>query len=388
MEEGIDVPECDAVFDFDNATTSRQQQQRAGRARAKLASYAYLVGAGSDEEKQYNNLRGWNAMAKRLLTERDSTTGEVRRRPSPPTPCAAAAWAEIKDRVVTTYTEDGQECARYPCERCFKVLQDVYVLHVPLKHGDDAHEFDLTGDGEHFTAKEKGAHNFRMERSRRAGASVFSCQLRLPAIKLCCADVGRDLPNELPATEFISSKDEARFLAAQEGVQYLVSIGALDQHLHVVGRHEALRQLREAVGATRRRSTRANKYALHVKAPFARELPTLLRHAPDSDEHGHSIVWCHPMVIDGVPVDVGLLFRDRCPVRELLVHRRHPCLLQPLHGPRLQPCLSGLGKRALALPHTALALPPLAHCMAWNRLHDPCALSRGRWARRTISDNV
>jgi len=37
IEEGIDVPECDAVVDFDAAGTSRSLQQRAGRARAKGA---------------------------------------------------------------------------------------------------------------------------------------------------------------------------------------------------------------------------------------------------------------------------------------------------------------------------------------------------------------
>ena len=38
VEEGMDVPECDLVIDFDKAMTSREQQQRSGRARAHLAT--------------------------------------------------------------------------------------------------------------------------------------------------------------------------------------------------------------------------------------------------------------------------------------------------------------------------------------------------------------
>lgn len=90
LEEGIDVPECDAVVDFDGATTSRQFQQRGGRARAaKNASYAHLLCTNSTDsngydEQGYRNMLGWNEMTVRLLAHAPD------RQPPPPRPAAQA----------------------------------------------------------------------------------------------------------------------------------------------------------------------------------------------------------------------------------------------------------------------------------------------------------
>lgn len=47
VEEGIDVPECDAVISFDHAITSRELQQRRGRARASNSAYVSMLSRGN-----------------------------------------------------------------------------------------------------------------------------------------------------------------------------------------------------------------------------------------------------------------------------------------------------------------------------------------------------
>ena len=47
VEEGIDVPECDAVISFDHAITSRELQQRHGRARAPNSAYLSMLPRGN-----------------------------------------------------------------------------------------------------------------------------------------------------------------------------------------------------------------------------------------------------------------------------------------------------------------------------------------------------
>ena len=70
--------------------------------------------------------------------------------------------------------------------------------------------------------------------------------------------------------------------------------------VQVVGRAEALHQLREMAGAGKRRSsTRANKYALHVKEAYVRELPALFSTPPSVDAAGSLHVWCHPLTVGG-----------------------------------------------------------------------------------------
>jgi hypothetical protein len=99
----------------------------------------------------------------------------------------------------------------------------------------------------------------------------------------------------------------------------------------VVGRHQALQQLREKAGAGKRRSsTRANKYDLHVKEVYVRELPARFRTLPSADAAGNLSVWCHPLTIDETPTGLALLFSGACPVGELVVGsegRRQRCVL-------------------------------------------------------------
>ena len=296
LEEGINVPDCDAVVDFDGATTSRGLQQRSGRARAKKATYIHLT--SSDEaEREYENLLGWNRLNKQLLAN-----GGRRQTPTPP--CAEAARREIgrdgEMACVRTYHDDGRSIALLPLRRCKELLSEVYVKKfMVVRPGDAPFELDLASDGSHFTDKERPGGNFNLkpvvEGDQKQG---FSCALRLPGVSLCSVDVGDKLPITLPRTEKRLSKADAKHYAALEGVRYLRLIGVLDEHLMVVGRAEAIRKLREEAGGGRRRSsTRANKYMLHVKEPVVRELPALLGSPPAADAKGGLTVWCHPMVV-------------------------------------------------------------------------------------------
>ena len=68
VEEGMDVPECDLVIDFDKAMTSREQQQRSGRARAHLATYVTFIPGGDDKLlRQHAQLNAWNVLTREVL---------------------------------------------------------------------------------------------------------------------------------------------------------------------------------------------------------------------------------------------------------------------------------------------------------------------------------
>ena len=75
----MDVPECDLVIDFDKAMTSREQQQRSGRARAHLATYVTFIPGGDDKLlRQHAQLNAWNVLTREFSTEKGQTSG-VRR---------------------------------------------------------------------------------------------------------------------------------------------------------------------------------------------------------------------------------------------------------------------------------------------------------------------
>lgn len=86
------------------------------------------------------------------------------------------------------------------------------------------------------------------------------------------------------------------------------------------------------MGAGKRRSsTRANKYAQHVKEAYVRALPALFITPPSTDAAGGLSVWCHPLTMDGASTGLALLLSGKCPVRELLVgpeRQRQLCVLE------------------------------------------------------------
>lgn len=182
LEEGIDVPACDAVIDFDGAQTSRGWQQRKGRARASNAYFAYTLDCSDEEtrllgDQRVQRLQEWQNLAVRQLSGAD--------RPPPPTPSAAECAARISERVVRPLRPDGDEVhdgAMLPIERCKQKLQRVYCETMfVLRPGDTPFEVDFTADGSHFTAKEKKGGNFVY--SKVDGG--FCCQLELPQVLLC-----------------------------------------------------------------------------------------------------------------------------------------------------------------------------------------------------------
>jgi ERCC4-related helicase len=237
LEEGIDVPECDAVIDFDGATSTRQGQQRKGRARAKNASYAYLVASDKAPElrRNYENVRRMNEMTVERIARRSE-------RPSPQMLSAKEARMRIARECVRTKGPDGRACALLPIERCKTLLDHVYyVQKFHLQPGAPGFELDLSADGTHFTSKEKGANNFQMIPIKQpTGETLFSCALHLPGVLLCSAEVGAQLPMWLPPTNPYRAKKDAIAHAALEGVEYLLSIGVLNAHLQVSRRRRLL----------------------------------------------------------------------------------------------------------------------------------------------------
>lgn len=230
LEEGIDVPECDAVIAFDDSTSTRQGQQRKGRARAKNASHAYFVTADDEQavRQVYQNIRLMNEMTVESIARRSTD------RPPPMMPSAEMARKQVEGKCVRTKWPDGRACALLPLERCKPLLDDVYCIQkLCVQKGDPGFEFDLTADKTHFTAKPKGADNFHVVTS--ADGKGFTCELHLPGIlePYCSAEVADNLPTTLPISEAQKSKAKAIDHAALEGVKYLRSIGVLDEHLKV-----------------------------------------------------------------------------------------------------------------------------------------------------------
>ena len=97
------------------------------------------------------------------------------------------------------------------------------------------------------------------------------------------------------------------------GVRYLLIIGVLDASFEVMGRSDAIRELREKACVPRRSSTRVNRRALATKEPVVRSLPALLREPPVAASDGNLRVWCHPLTLDGAPSGMALLLPDQCP---------------------------------------------------------------------------
>lgn len=238
LEEGIDVPECDAVIDFDGATSTRQGQQRKGRARAKNASYAYLVASDEAENlrQNYENVRKMNEMTVEMIARRAE-------RLSPQMLSAEEARTRIALECVRTERPDGRACALLPIERCKALLDRVYYVQFHVKPGAPGFELDLAADGTHFTAKDNDndkdkdksfTNHFQVTPIRRpTGKTLFSCALHLPGVLLCSAEVDEQLPMTLPLTDPYPTKKDAIAHAALEGVKYLRSIGVLDAHLQV-----------------------------------------------------------------------------------------------------------------------------------------------------------
>lgn len=326
LEEGINVPDCDAVVNFDGATTSRGLQQRSGRARAKHAVYTHLVAKDEPEKlDEYDNMRAWNALSKQVFAS------GVKRPSPPPPPSAEEALRAIEGDPKLACVRTRR--ALLPLGRCEALLHRVYKVEIAVRAGDAPCELDATHDGSHFT-KKGNASNFDVTERVSPHGKTYTCALTLPGVKLCNAVVGQSLPLTLPDTIDHSKKSDAKAHAALEGVRYLYGIGVLDEHLMVSGRAEEIAKLREAAGGGRRRSSRSNKYMLHVKEPVVRELPEILRMPPAADAAGTISIWCHPLIVNGVSTDMALLLHMPCPalVREVLVGsktgKRHQCSLE------------------------------------------------------------
>ena len=62
------MPECDAVISFNHALTSRELQQRRGRARAPNSAYVSMLPRGNREAVEGQmNLNQWNLLVDQLL---------------------------------------------------------------------------------------------------------------------------------------------------------------------------------------------------------------------------------------------------------------------------------------------------------------------------------
>ena len=290
VEEGMDVPDCDLVVNFDPPHTSREQQQRGGRARAPMATFATLISSGHAYRKVLEGqerLNKWNLLVSEVLNKR----GAERPPPESMVPPPEANFLE---------TTEG---ALLPLTRAKDFLHSkVYSLRQLRRDGSES-KLPLTGDGERFG--DKGNFDVVNIDSGRG----FVCTLTLPDVILCSANTAEKLPHTLPPSRPERNAKDAQERAALDGCRYLHGIGVLDDYLRVVGREEKLRELRER--KTPRRGTRRdNAYHLGTPEPAVRRLPHCL--LPPADGVLREL-WAHPIELDRSPTQLALLLPAKLP---------------------------------------------------------------------------
>ena len=155
-EEGIDVPECDAVVSFDAAITSRERQQRGGRARAASRAYIDLFPRDDslhEREARQSRLNMWNT-----LVDRELNGGEGQPPPQQQQLYQhhhihiTADEAEARDaNDVLVTRREGRRHGLLPIVRAKATLHEVYLTS--FERSGSFAEFDLTGDGTHFSTK-------------------------------------------------------------------------------------------------------------------------------------------------------------------------------------------------------------------------------------------
>ena len=143
VEEGMDVPACDLVVNFDPPRTSREHQQRGGRARAPHATFASLISSGKDFRKAregQERLNSWNKLVAEVLNMNGAT---------PRPPLHSMMPPPEQNFLETT------EGALLPLTRAKDFLHSkVYGLKQPGQgtEGRDGTtlKLDFTGDGKRF----------------------------------------------------------------------------------------------------------------------------------------------------------------------------------------------------------------------------------------------
>ena len=66
VEEGVDVPKCNAVIRFDFPPNFRSYIQSKGRARARVSQYLLYIEEGEEQGKRFADLKDYHALESEL----------------------------------------------------------------------------------------------------------------------------------------------------------------------------------------------------------------------------------------------------------------------------------------------------------------------------------
>ena len=301
VEEGLDVPTCDCVVNFDTPTTARALLQRGGRARAPGSSYATLVSSNDEKTLQQQlRMREWNAMVDAKLRERGTQASPI----APP--------SKIVDleRDALKITATG---ALLPVQRAPDFLKSVVYCDRIALGGDQRQDLFHTTDGTKFRTSEYFSFD----------QSTGRMTLHLPEVTLCSAQPDPALlPYTIQLPERFSNKKEAELRTSLAALRHLHAIGVLDDYLHVVGRAEALASIADKAGSPMRGSRRANAHELALKEPVQRRLPrcfepldelTAALSPSDTRSAMRVTLHLHTFMLDGMETGLGVLLPSACP---------------------------------------------------------------------------
>lgn len=355
VDEGLDVPSCDGVVNFDKPLNNRQQLQRGGRARTPGAMYVTLVpegDEGNDVRNEIRRMEEWNSMV--------TATLEALRQPGAQTlPIRYRKPVALHTSALTT--AGG---AVLPGPRCADFLKSfVYKTKVVLRGSGGSREVVdqyCTHNGRKFRTSEF------FHTTKEGEQGPYRCTLMLVLPGMCTIPpaatkaFGPENRLRLPPTEPCQNKDEAEAAAALAGCRKLHELGLIDDGLEIPGREEMKASL--AVGAERpqRASRRANAHELALKEPVQRRLPRCFEPTPELATALEATMpsappvklYLHPILLDSVAVGLGLLLPRACPALA-------PFQLGP-DGKARQTCMLGP-----AQPLT-LDAPHLASLTAWQ----------------------
>lgn len=337
VEEGIDVPECDSVISFDHAITSRELQQRRGRARAPNSAYVSMLPHGDQGAVDGQmNLNRWNLLVDLTLNGADGP-------PSFEIPSLGSSEAELtRVQQDVLITRSG---ALLSIDRAKAFLHAVYTETLTFPGHDQATVIDSTGDGSHFSTKPEHGNNFALATMHgEGGPTLFSCTLLLPYVSMCSAEGMRgQLPVRLPPSQPEPSKTRAYNRAALDGCKRLYEIGVLDESLYVVGRDDARTRLLRSAGS-HVSTRRVNAYELRSMEPVVRAVPRcfqppacLAQAAKGGEAASDSVhaLWVHPIALGGEATQLSLLLSAPCPLSSAHGELR-PFLVGPDGKPRQQ----------------------------------------------------
>ena len=372
VDEGLDVPACDCVVNFDAPTTARALLQRGGRARAPGSLYATLVEAGDQKaEAEQQRMLKWNQLIHEQLHA-------LRTRGAQPPLFGPQDGVDL-ERDALRIEKTG---ALLPVQRAPDFLKTVVYRGYVWMNGESV-ELHATGDCEKYSSSKYITYDHQP-------LGGFSCTIQLPWVTLCSAKPDAELlPYTIRLPTRFSNKGDAERYTALAALRHLHVIGVLDEWLHVVGRAEALASIAENGRNPRRASRLTSAYESSLREPVVRRMPKCFQ-LPHQGECESCHAYIHTLSLDGAATGLGLVLASPCALPPFQLgpegKPRRECEVQCTTGSDIR--LSREQLTALAECHVAmldLTQAGNAHEPLHPQIHAPQQLVRWNFDAGTYS---